>query len=82
MTESIPPEESMPRNRLPVAIIFLKYSSPEAPPESSECFIEDQPFSPLYDLGLPPILPKASCLSFSVVLCRRWSLLTKEGGRG
>jgi hypothetical protein len=25
MTESIPPEESMPRNRLPVAINFLKY---------------------------------------------------------
>jgi hypothetical protein len=25
MAESIPPEDSMPRNRLPVAINFLKY---------------------------------------------------------
>jgi hypothetical protein len=25
MAESIPPEESIPRNRLPVAINFLKY---------------------------------------------------------
>ncbi len=27
MAKSIPPEESMPRNRLPIAIHFLKYGT-------------------------------------------------------
>ncbi len=40
-------------------------------PASIEWFIEDQAFSPSYDLAprTPPPLPSENCLSFTVFLC-------------
>ncbi len=50
-----------------------------------ELFIEDQAFSPSYDLApsppLPP-LPSASCLSFSVFLCVAGRAYWREMGDG
>ncbi len=52
--------------------------------ESIEWFIEDQAFSPSYDLApcsLPPP-PSATCLSFSVFLCVADGAYWRESGVG
>ncbi len=55
--------------------------------ETFEWFIEDQAFSPSYDLAPlppPPLLSRQQVVSLflSLPLCRRVSLLTWEGGGG
>ncbi len=62
------------------------HSSLTIRPENIEWFVEDQAFSPSYDSApphpLPPPLPSASCLSFSVFLCGGREYTGWRGGAG
>ncbi len=55
----------------------------ESHAENIELFIDDQAFSPSYDLAPPSPTPVSKLSLFlSLPVCRRSSLLTGEGGRG
>ncbi len=60
-------------------VSYFEYMLSE--PGSIERFIEDQAFSPSYDLALPPTPPISKLSLFlSLPVCRRSSFLTGEGG--
>jgi len=58
-----------PRNRIMRIVEFYFLLQLMYVLESIDLFIEDQTFSPSYDLAPPPPLPSARSLYFSVFLC-------------